>query len=167
MAVKRKLSTKGKIITGLIYALAIALVVTVILQNRLLSVNETETTTPATQTTNAETADLPYNSAGSDKYAGIEPAYKSSEVELRTEGSEKVAYVNNQKALNYTGVCSDGKDWYFVRNGVVDTYYNGIAGNELGDWYVKAGKVDFTYTNSYSVNGTTYKVEQGKAVANS
>ena len=169
MARKRPLSTKGKVLTGIIYALAILMVVLVLYMNSHPEVKEqvvpdilSETTTTA----EFDKSDLPYNSEGSDKYAGIEPAYKFGDLELRDEGGSKVVYYNNQKADNYTGVCTDGTDWYFVRDGELDTYYNGIAGNELGDWYIKDGKVDFTYSGEFSCNANTYTVDKGKAVKN-
>lgn len=51
-----------------------------------------------------------------------------------------------------------------MRDGEVDTYYNGIAGNELGDWFIKDGKVDFTYSGEFTCNSNTYTVDKGKAV---
>ena len=165
MAVKRKLSTKGKVITTLIYALAIAMVIAVIYVNQHPEATEKvvpDVLSNTTTTAEFDKSDLPYNSEGSDKYANIEPAYKFGDVELRKEGDKTVAYVNNLKAENYTGVCTDGTDWWLVRDGEVDTYYNGIAGNELGNWYVKDGKVDFGFSGNFSVNSMSYTVEQGK-----
>ncbi|MBQ8925046.1 MAG: hypothetical protein IJ051_02145 [Clostridia bacterium] len=169
MAVKRKLSTKGKVITTLIYLLAIAMVVLVIYLNQHPEATEKvvpDVLSNTTTTTEFDKSDLPYNAEGSDKYAGIEPAYKFGDIELRTEGDKKVAYYNNQKAENYTGVCTDGTDWFFVRDGEFDQYYNGIAGNEMGDWYIKDGKVDFTYSGEFTSNSNTYTVDKGKAVKN-
>ena len=117
-----------------------------------------------TTTAEFDKSDLPYNSEGSDKYAGIEPAYKFGDIQLQKEGDTTFAFVNGKKALDYTGVCTDGTDWWFVRDGAVDTYYNGIAGNELGDWYVKDGKVDFTYSGGFACNSNVYTVDKGKAV---
>ena len=167
MARKRPLSTKGKIITALIYLLAIVMVALVIYLNAHPDAKEkvvpnilSETTTTA----EFDKSDLPYNAEGSDKYAGIEPAYKFGDIELKTEGDTTFAYLNGQKAQNYTGVCTDGTDWWFVRDGEVDTYYNGIAGNELGDWFIKDGKVDFTYSGGFTCNSNVYTVDKGKAV---
>ena len=167
MAKKRPLSTKGKIITALIYLLAIVMVALVIYLNAHPDAKEkvvpnilSETTTTA----EFDKSDLPYNADGSDKYAGIEPAYKFGDIELKTEGDTTFAYLNGKKALDYTGVCTDGTDWWFVRDGEVDTYYNGIAGNELGDWFIKDGKVDFTYSGGFACNSNVYTVDKGKAV---
>ena len=167
MARKRPLSTKGKVLTGIIYALAILMVVLVLYMNSHPEVKEqvvpdilSETTTTA----EFDKSDLPYNADGSDKYAGIEPAYKFGDITLQKEGDTTFAYLNGKKALDYTGVCTDGTDWWFVRDGEVDTYYNGIAGNELGDWFIKDGKVDFTYSGGFACNSNVYTVDKGKAV---
>jgi len=169
MAKKRPLSTKGKVITGIIYALAIVMVALVIYLNAHPDAKDKVVPSILSETTTTaefDKSDLPYNSEGSDKYAGIEPAYKFGDIQLQKEGDTTFAFVNGKKALEYTGVCTDGIDWWFVRDGAVDTYYNGIAGNELGDWYVKDGKVDFTYSGEFTCNANTYTVDKGKAVKN-
>ena len=169
MAKKRPLSTKGKVITGIIYALAIVMVALVIYLNAHPDAKDKVVPSILSETTTTaefDKSDLPYNSEGSDKYAGIVPAYKFGDIQLQKEGDTTFAFVNGKKALEYTGVCTDGTDWWFVRDGAVDTYYNGIAGNELGDWYVKYGKVDFTYSGEFTCNANTYTVDKGKAVKN-
>ena len=167
MAKKRPLSTKGKVITTLIYLLALASIVTVFYLSRNPEVKETivpDVLSETTTTAQFDKSDLPYNAEGSDKYAGIEPAYKFGDIQLQKEGDTTFAFVNGKKALEYTGVCTDGTDWWFVRDGEVDTYYNGIAGNELGDWFIKDGKVDFTYSGGFTCNSNVYTVDKGKAV---
>ena len=167
MAKKRPLSTKGKIITALIYLLAIVMVALVIYLNAHPDAKDKVVPSILSETTTTaefDKSDLPYNSEGSDKYAGIEPAYKFGDIQLQKEGDTTFAFVNGKKALNYSGVCTDGTDWWFVRDGAVDTYYNGIAGNELGDWYVKDGKVDFTFSGEFTCNANVYTVDKGKAV---
>ena len=169
MAKKRPLSTKGKVITGIIYALAIVMVALVIYLNAHPDAKDKVVPSILSETTTTaefDKSDLPYNAEGSDKYAGIEPAYRFGDIQLQKEGDTTFAFVNGKKALEYTGVCTDGTDWWFVRDGAVDTYYNGIAGNELGDWYVKDGKVDFTYSGEFTCNANTYTVDKGKAVKN-
>ena len=167
MARKRPLSTKGKVLTGIIYALAILMVVLVLYMNSHPEVKEKVVPNVLSETTTTaefDKSDLPYNAEGSDKYAGIEPAYKFGDITLQKEGDTTFAYLNGKKALDYTGVCTDGTDWWFVRDGEVDTYYNGIAGNELGDWFIKDGKVDFTYSGGFTCNSNVYTVDKGKAV---
>ena len=162
---KRTLSTKAKVITGLIYLLAAIMLATVIYLNlhpgtKVSDLAGGKETTTAVETT----VEAPYNAEGSDKYANIEPAYKIPDVTLQQEGSDLVAYVEGKKAENYIGVATDGTNWYLVRDGVVDKNYNGIAGNELGNWYLKNGMVDFTYDGEFTVNNTTYNIEKGKVV---
>lgn len=55
----------------------------------------------------------------------------------------------------------DGKWGVYLDESVVHGY-NGIASNSLGTWYIKDGFVDFTFTGYVSVNGSTYKVTEGK-----
>ena len=59
------------------------------------------------------------------------------------------------------------KGWGVYQYGSIVPSYNGIASNKLGTWFIKDGLVDFTYTGYVVVNGTTYKVNEGKVdVAN-
>ena len=44
----------------------------------------------------------------------------------------------------------------------VNGVWGGIAQNQYGSWYVKDGKVDFTYTGSYEFAGTTFNVVTGE-----
>ncbi|MBR1571626.1 MAG: hypothetical protein IJ655_02685 [Lachnospiraceae bacterium] len=37
-------------------------------------------------------------------------------------------------------------DWYYLRNGVVDWEYTGMASNEYGWWYFEDGSLNWTYT---------------------
>ena len=164
------MSNKAKIITGLIYALAVALLIAVIYTN--LHPGDVDTPSATTVTTvsvtEAEqdtTADLPYNPVASDKYANLEPIYKIEQISLDKDGNNVwSAFVDGKKATDYTGVAKGVNGWYFVRDGEVDFHYNGIAGNERGNWYIRDGKVDFTYTGTYNVNGTNYKVVEGQVI---
>ena len=52
--------------------------------------------------------------------------------------------------------------WGVYQYGSLVRSYNGIGSNELGTWYIKDGLVDFKYTGYVKVNGTTYKVTEGK-----
>ena len=162
------MSNKAKIITGLIYALAVALLIAVIYTNLHpgdVDNAGTTATTASTQSTQASTADLPYNAAASDKYANVEPVYKIEDVSLDKDGNNVwSAFVDGKKATDYIGVAKGEYGWFFVRDGEVDFHYNGIAGNERGNWYIRDGKVDFTYTGTYNVNGTNYKVVEGQVI---
>lgn len=59
-------------------------------------------------------------------------------------------------------VVNDEYGWGVYQYGALIRSYNGIASNELGTWFIKEGLVDFTYTGYVIVNGTTYKVNEGK-----
>ncbi len=52
--------------------------------------------------------------------------------------------------------------WGVYQYGGLVRSYNGIASNELGTWYIKDGLVDFKFSGYMKVNGTTYKVTEGK-----
>ena len=52
--------------------------------------------------------------------------------------------------------------WGVYQYGGLVRSYNGIASNELGTWYIKDGLVDFKFSGYVKVNGTTYKVTEGK-----
>lgn len=40
--------------------------------------------------------------------------------------------------------------------------FNGIASNENGRWYIRNGKVDFSYNGYVTQNGVRYHVVNGK-----
>lgn len=47
--------------------------------------------------------------------------------------------------------------WYAVKDGVIDSSYNGVAENENGWWKIKNGKVDFTFKGlAQNENGWWY-----------
>ncbi|MBQ8063200.1 MAG: hypothetical protein IJ720_00965 [Clostridia bacterium] len=164
-----KLSTKAKVITALIYILALALLVAVIYLNLNPSGKDPmdllEDTLHQDKTVST-TVEVPYNAEGSDKYANIEPIYSISDITLR-EGADGslTAYKDGVVADSYTGVAKKEEGvWYFVRDGKVDSNYNGIAANEKGNWYIADGKVDFTYTGTFQVNNDEYNIVGGKVV---
>lgn len=163
---KRTMSTAAKVITALIYLLAIALLIGVIYLN-LHTDNGKPTVREESDnkvTTVSSSQELPYNAEGSDKYAYMEPVYSVSDVSLqKDENGVITAFVNGAKAVDYTGVAKlDDGQWYFIRDGVFDEQYNGIAANEKGNWYIKNGRVDFTYNGPFQVNNTIYSVTGGK-----
>lgn len=71
------------------------------------------------------------------------------------------AYYNDIIAEDYTGVVKkDGTDeWYYVKDGKVDFTYTGYADNMYGTWYIKDGKVDSDYS------GEKVTEENGKEVS--
>lgn len=56
---------------------------------------------------------------------------------------------------------SDGK-WALMNNGDVITDFTGIASNDNGTWYIENGYVNFSYNGSFSFNGTSYNIVNGK-----
>lgn len=56
----------------------------------------------------------------------------------------------------------DGVWGLYLNDKLVDNY-TGIASNELGDWYISHGKVDFNYSGSIEFNGNHYTVDHGAA----
>ena len=165
-AKKRPMSTKAKVITALIYLLALALIAAVV-YTMVRPVSEEKPTAKPTTTVVSEdtTVELPYNAEASDKYANVESDYKLADISLDKDGHDVLsAFVDGKKVTDYTGVVKKDKTWYFVRDGEVDLHYNGIAANENGNWYIKNGKVDFSYTGTYEVNGNSYDIKGGKVV---
>ncbi|MBR5753354.1 MAG: hypothetical protein IKX83_02590 [Clostridia bacterium] len=165
------MSNKAKIITGLIYALAVALLIAVVYSNLHPAEEKPASKPSVTRSTQAPisfdttSGDLPYNPVASDKYANVEPVYKIEEVSLDKDGNNVwSAFVDGKKATDYIGVARGEYGWFFVRDGEVDFHYNGIAGNERGNWYIKDGKVDFSFTGTYNLNGTKYKVVEGQVI---
>jgi len=55
------------------------------------------------------------------------------------------------------------------RNGEVDFNYNGIAGNNVGKWYITDGQVNFDWSGAYTPPGTDhhYVVVEGGVVRES
>ena len=164
MAARSRMSTSAKVITALIYALAVALLVAVIYMNLKPSSFHSE---PFSTNSGSDeiTTELPYNADGTDKYADVEPIYTVNEVTIEKDANGIwSAYYQGKKTTAYTGVARNEHGWFFVRDGEVDFNYNGIAGNENGNWYVKKGKVDFKYTGTFTVNNKSYKVVEGQVI---
>ncbi len=66
--------------------------------------------------------------------------------------------------MNDTLVTQENGVWGVYENGKL-TDYTGLAQNEYGTWYVKDGKVDFTYSGSYDFAGKTFNVVTGEVKA--
>lgn len=67
-------------------------------------------------------------------------------------------------AMNDTLVTQENGVWGVYEDGKL-TDYTGLAQNEYGTWYVKDGKVDFTYSGSYDFAGKTFNVVTGEVKA--
>ena len=57
------------------------------------------------------------------------------------------------KPADGLGMDKDG-NWFYYKDGKVDTAYTGLAANEYGWWYVEAGQINFNVTGL--VNDSTY-----------
>lgn len=75
--------------------------------------------------------------------------------------------VNSQEdyEMNDTLVTKENGVWGVYKDGALDESYNGLAKNEYGTWYVKDGKVDFSFSGTYDFAGYTYVVNGGKVQA--
>lgn len=56
---------------------------------------------------------------------------------------------------------SDGR-WALLNNGTVMEDITGIAKNDMGQWYIEKGYVNFNFTGKVVFNGVTYDIENGK-----
>lgn len=78
--------------------------------------------------------------------------------------TEDVVESQEDYAMNDTEVTQVNGVWGVYEDGKL-TDYTGIAQNQYGSWYVKDGKVDFTFTGSYDFAGKTFNVVTGEVKA--
>ncbi|MCC8151577.1 MAG: hypothetical protein LIO96_09040 [Lachnospiraceae bacterium] len=112
------------------------------------------------------------NSNGKWYIDGGQVTFKKNGVFQDTEGSIGAKgtwyYVTGSKVrTDYTGVAdyANSNGWWYIKNGKVDFSFNGIASNANGSWVIKNGKVNFGYNGTYKYKGKTYKVSGGKVKA--
>ena len=59
-----------------------------------------------------------------------------------------------------------GSSWMRFKNGSIDKTVTGIVtgtvNGEKAQWYVKSGKVQLDYSGTYTKNGKTYTIKNGK-----
>ena len=55
-------------------------------------------------------------------------------------------YKNGVIDTSFTGMAKNKYGWRYVKNGKLDLTYTGMAKNKYGWWYIKNGKLDLTYT---------------------
>lgn len=82
---------------------------------------------------------------------------------LIKEGSVWYLYKNGEVDKE-TRLALNKHGWWYVKDGKIDFSYNGLAKNENGTWYVSKGKIDFTYSADYKWQGKSYKIENGRVV---
>ena len=85
----------------------------------------------------------------------------TSYIDQLKSATQDVVDSQEDYAMNDTEVTQVNGVWGVYENGQ-PTDYTGIAQNQYGSWYVKDGKVDFTYTGSYDFAGTTFDVVTGE-----
>ena len=56
----------------------------------------------------------------------------------------------------------NGDVWGLYENGNLVNTFTGIASNDLGNWYIKDGLVDFSYTGPVTYNNAVYNVVNGQ-----
>lgn len=72
-------------------------------------------------------------------------------------------YVRNGKVdTSYNGVAKNENGWWKIKKGEVDFTFTGLAKNENGWWYLKDGKVDFTYNGVVKNENGRWAVVNGK-----
>ena len=89
-----------------------------------------------------------------------EPTTQQEVTEIKLEGPQVTA--QDFTLPEGAEVIEGDEGWGVYVDDALVHAYNGIASNKLGTWYIQNGLVDFTYTGYVVVNGTTYKVDQGK-----
>lgn len=70
---------------------------------------------------------------------------------------------SSRKETVKNGLVREGNDWYLYKNGEIDKI-SSLAKNIHGLWYVKDGKIDFSFAGELICNEKLYKVEKGKAI---
>ncbi len=98
---------------------------------------------------------------------------KTNSVVKDTKGaigsSDEWYYVLASKVqYDFTGLADYANDsgWWYIKKGVVDRSFTGVASNKYGQYYIKNGKVQEDYTGTVTYNGKTYSVINGKATVN-
>ena len=96
---------------------------------------------------------------------------------LTHEGMQKAAngnwyyYKNGAVDSNYTGMAKNYRGWWYMTNGALDRTYTGMAKNYRGWWYMTNGALDRTYTGMaknqygwwYMTNGALDRTYTGMA----
>lgn len=89
--------------------------------------------------------------------------FLSSEQKLKMLGIADATgianYLGISKALLKRG---DDGNWYYFKNGAIDTSFNGMASNSSGWWRIRNGKVDFSANEIVYFRGMWWYVNGGK-----
>ena len=88
-------------------------------------------------------------------------SYSANNVELKMLNGVLTAFVGD-KQVPYTGLVDAADGTYIVKDGVADTGYNGVYGNDESLRLVKDGKLDTTSTGIVAAgNGAWYLAQNG------
>lgn len=88
-------------------------------------------------------------------------SYSAEDVELKMLNGVLTAFVGD-KQVPYTGLVDAADGTYIVKDGVADTGYNGVYGNDESLRLVKDGKLDTTSTGIVAAgNGAWYLTQNG------
>lgn len=82
---------------------------------------------------------------------------------LIKEGNEWYLYKNGE-VDRMTSLAENVHGWWYVKDGKIDFSYTGIASNQHGIWYVSKGKIDFNFSGDFASGGKVYKIVKGKVV---
>ena len=78
-------------------------------------------------------------------------------------GENEKVYVEKGKFTTSTGLYNDATAWYYVKNGIVDTSYTGLAANSNNKWYyVENGCVNFSFTGTADNENGTWYIKNGE-----
>ena len=92
---------------------------------------------------------------------------KNSKVDFKAHGIYQNQYgwwktTDGKVTFKENGVFQNQFGWWKVKDSKVDFSFNGIASNKYGKWYVKNGKIDFSKNGKVIINGTIYRIKNGK-----
>ena len=90
----------------------------------------------------------------------IEPSYNG--LKYDSKSGNWFWYKNGVIDTSYYNVVPYGDFWWCVREGKLDFGYTGLAQNSNGWWYIDKGKVNFGYNSVVLYNGSWWYIKNGK-----
>ena len=82
---------------------------------------------------------------------------------LIKEGNVWYLYKNGQLDKE-TSLARNRHGWWYVKEGKIDFTYQGLVKNDKGIWYVSNGRIDFSYSGAFEWQGNMYKIVNGKVI---
>lgn len=92
---------------------------------------------------------------------GLEVGSVSGLSDVQNKDGNWYYYRNGKIDTGYTGLAKNKNGWFYVRNGKVDFSRTGLEKNQYGWFYVKIGKVDFEHTGLVKNDQGWWYVEKG------